>query len=125
MPIDSIAQRSYDVAVEEAELKYQQLGPLFARYSLRLTGRVDALWSNQYQRITKDSPSFGRYQLDPKGSTVSFTCRATDGPVEVMSVVKRLDELLDVVNERASAAGSPEGGRESGTPMQYRESRAK
>ncbi len=125
MPADSVAQRAYEVAVETSELKWEQLGPLFARYTVRLTGRVDVRWSDQYRRVTADSPSFCRYHLDPKSGTISFTCRATDGPKEVLLVVKRLVSLVDSVNERACLAGSRESEDQASVPEAMGVSRSK
>jgi hypothetical protein len=39
-------------------------------------------------------------------ASVSFTCRATDGPVEVMTVLKILEGLLERVNREASFAAA-------------------
>ncbi len=93
----------YDVVVDEAGLNWEQAGPLFDRYAVNLTGRLDRRWADCYQRITVSSPSFSRFRLDPGASTVTFTCRSSDGPVEVMGVLKRLQDLLTRVNNEAGS----------------------
>jgi len=93
----------YDVAVEEGGLNWEQAGPLFDRYVVNLNGRIDRRWVDCYQRVTVSTPSYSRFRLEPGASTVTFTCRSTDGPVEVMSVLKRLEELLLRINREAAA----------------------
>ena len=101
----------YDVAVDEGELNWEQAGPLFDRYAVNLTGRIDRRWVDCYQRITISAPAFSRFHLDPGASSVTFTCRSSDGPVEVMAVLKRLEDLLARVNSEAvaEAAARPAG----------------
>jgi hypothetical protein len=98
----------YDVALPEAGLGWEKVGPLFERYSVNLVGRLDEHWANCYERIAETSPTFARFRLDPAAAGVSFMCRATDGPVEVMSVLRILEGFLERVNREASfAAASP------------------
>ncbi|MGH9366842.1 MAG: hypothetical protein ACRD3M_04110 [Thermoanaerobaculia bacterium] len=91
-----------DVAVDETGLKWEQAGPLFDRYSVGLTGHLDRHWVDCYKRITVSAPVFTRFRLEPGASSVTFTCRSSDGPVEVMAVLKRLEELLLRVNGEAT-----------------------
>jgi hypothetical protein len=93
----------YDVAVEEGGLNWEKAGPLFDRYAVNLNGRIDRRWVDCYQKITVNTPSYSRFRLEPGASTMTFTCRSTDGPVEVMSVLKRLEELLKRINREADA----------------------
>ncbi len=93
---------SYDVALPEAGLGWERVGPLFERYSIALVGRVDEHWAETYQRIVESSPNLTRFRLEKSSGTVSFTCRATDGPVEVMGVLRILGEMLERVNREAS-----------------------
>ena len=94
---------SYDVAVEEGGLNWEQAGPLFDRYAVTLQGRIDRRWVECYQRITVNSPSVSRFRLDAAAGSVAFTCRSTDGPIEVMTVLGRLEALLERVNREATA----------------------
>ena len=114
----------YDVTVDEAGLNWEQAGPLFDRYAVNLTGRIDRRWADCYQRITVSAPDFSRFHLDPGASSITFTCRSSDGPVKVMGVLKRLGELLERVNREATgeSAVRPSGasvgdrpGSETGT----------
>lgn len=104
----------YDVTVDEAGLNWEQAGPLFDRYAVNLAGRIDRRWVDCYQRITVSAPAFSRFHLDPGASSVTFTCRSSDGPVEVMAVLRRLGELLERVNREAAAEASV---RPSGTSV--------
>ena len=97
------SKTAYDVAVEEGGLNWEKAGPLFDRYAVNLIGRMDRRWVDCYQKITVTTPSYSRFRLEPGASTVTFTCRSTDGPVEVMAVLKRLEELLQRVNREADA----------------------
>ena len=96
----------YDVRLPEAGLGWERVGPLFERYSVRLLGPVDSQWAEAYQRIVGDAPSLRRFRLDMEQTTVSFTCRATDSPVEVMGVLKILEGVLERVNREASFAAA-------------------
>jgi hypothetical protein len=97
----------YDVTVEGSELKWEHAGPLFDRYTLTLTGRLDRRWADCYQRIGADSTSFSRFRLEPGAGSITFTCRSSDGPAVVMKTLKQLAELLVQVNLAAEAAARP------------------
>jgi hypothetical protein len=90
----------------ESGLDWQRVGPLFERYSIKLVGTVDRNWTDAYQSIAATMPSLSRFRLDTAGGEISFTCRATDGPVEVMTVLKILEGLLERVNCEASMAAA-------------------
>lgn len=107
-------QPVYDVTVDEAGLNWEQAGPLFDRYAVNLSGRIDRRWADCYQRITVSAPAFSRFHLDPGAATVTFTCRSSDGPVEVMGVLKRLEDLLVRVNKESEAESNA---RPSGTSV--------
>ena len=96
----------YDVSLPESGLDWQRVGPLFERYSIKLLGMVDAHWTDCYQGIAATTPSLSRFRLDPASGAVSFTCRATDGPVEVMTVLKILEKFLERVNREACMAAA-------------------
>jgi len=96
----------YDVSLPEAELGWEKVGPLFERYSVRLVGQVDAHWAGAYRTVVATAPKLSRFRLDMDHASVSFTCRATDGPVEVMAVLKILEGLLERVNREASFAAA-------------------
>ena len=98
----------YDVTLDQAGMDWQKAGPLFERYSLKLVGRVDRRWVDSYANVVKERPNLSRFRLEPAASSISFTCRATDGPAEVMGVVKRLEEMVGLVNQTATAAARAE-----------------
>jgi len=109
---EPVSTVSYDVGLPEAGLGWQKVGPLFERYSIVLEGLIDDRWVEAYRRISSISPNFSRFRLDPLSARVSFTCRATDGPVEVMSVLKILGGMLDRVNREASRPPESLDGRQ-------------
>lgn len=96
----------YDVSLPESGLDWQRVGPLFERYSIKLVGTVDENWADAYQRIAATTPSLSRFRLDAAGGSISFTCRTTDGPVEVMTVLKILESCLERVNREACLAAA-------------------
>ena len=106
------AAEKYDVTVDEAGLDWGKSGPLFDRYSVGLTGTLDHHWAACYARVGAETPGLGRFHLDPGVGRISFTCRSSDGPVEVMGVLKRLEEMLLQINRAANA----EPGRASSHP---------
>jgi hypothetical protein len=99
--LDSLEKQVYDVSLDEAAIQWTQLGPLFARYSVPLTGALDRAWVDCYRRATSESAEFSRFQLDVERRTVSFSCRADDGPAKIQSALKRLEMLVTFVNQRA------------------------
>ena len=99
---------AYDVRLPEAGLGWEKMGPLFERYSVALVGTVDPHWAEAYKRVVTTSPGLSRFRLNQDQPAVSFTCRSTDGPVEVMKVLKILDGLLERVNREASLPESAE-----------------
>jgi|SRR5438034_10643264 len=100
----------YDVVVDSSRLQFHSTGPLFERYSVTLQGPIDPHWVGCYKEIVAESSGLSRFRLDPAARTISFTCRAADGPVEIMAVLKRLDDLIERVNGEATTvtSGQPE-----------------
>ncbi|HEY7575382.1 MAG TPA: hypothetical protein VIB08_09490 [Thermoanaerobaculia bacterium] len=98
----------YDVTLDQAGMDWQKAGPLFERYAIGLVGRIDRRWADSYARLVKDRPNLARFRLEPGALQVSFTCRATDGPAEVMGVLKRLEEMIELVNQMAMTAAKAE-----------------
>jgi hypothetical protein len=96
----------YDVRLPESGLDWQKVGPIFERYSIKLVGMVDENWTDTYQSIAAAMPSLSRFRLDMASSSISFTCRRTDGPVEVMTVLKMLEGFLEQVNQEACMAAA-------------------
>jgi hypothetical protein len=93
---------TYSVRLPEAGLSWEKMGPLFERYSVALVGTVDSHWAEAYKRVVATSPGLSRFRLNKDQPAVSFTCRATDGPVEVMKVLKILEGVIERVNREAA-----------------------
>jgi hypothetical protein len=98
----------YDVTLDQGGMNWEKAGPLFERYAVSLVGKVDRRWVDAYNQIAKERPNLARFRLEPAASQVSFTCRATDGPAEVMGVLKRLEEMVGLVNQSAAAGARAE-----------------
>ncbi len=98
----------YDVSLDQAGMDWEKAGPLFERYAVKLIGQLDRRWVEAYAGIAKERPNLARFRIEPAASQVSFTCRATDGPAEVMGVLKRLEEMIGLVNQAATAAARAE-----------------
>ena len=94
-------QQPYDVTVESVGMSWEHAGPLFDRYSVNLIGRIDRRWAACYSSLGA-TEEYARFRLDPGAANVSFTCRSTDGPVQVMKVLKKLETLVEAVNKKAS-----------------------
>ncbi|HEY6930685.1 MAG TPA: hypothetical protein VJA66_13480 [Thermoanaerobaculia bacterium] len=97
-------KQAYDVSVDEAAIKWVQLGPLFARYSVPLRGTMDGAWADCYRRASSESAEFSRFQLDAERRTVTFSCRVDDGPAKIQAALKRLELLVTFVNQRAASS---------------------
>ena len=98
----------YDVTLDQAGMDWQKAGPLFERYAVGLIGRVDRRWADSYARVIKERPNLARFRLEPAAGQISFTCRSTDGPAEVMGVLKRLEEMIGLINQAATSAARAE-----------------
>lgn len=106
----------YDVAIPESGLGWEKVGPLFERYSVTLVGRVDENWCEAYRRVADAEPNLSRFRLDTFSGTVSFTCRSSDGPVQVMAVLKILGQMMERVNREASFAAASLNTGSAGNP---------
>jgi len=92
---------AYDVTVDSVGMTWEPAGPLFERYTVDLTGRIDRRWVAAYTRLSATA-EYSRFRLEPGASNVSFTTRSTDGPVQVMGVIKKLEALVQSVNRAAN-----------------------
>jgi hypothetical protein len=106
---------AYDVVVEAAGLNWEQAGPLFERYAVSLAGPIDRIWVECYKQVIAGSDEFARFRLDPGTSEVSFTTRSGDGPIQVMSVLKKLEALVENVNHQATRTAAALTQRETPT----------
>lgn len=70
-------------------------------YTVALTGPVDDRWIEAYRIAQADSTGFRRFRLDRGAKTVSFTCRAVEGPAQVFEVLERLEALVKLANQQA------------------------
>lgn len=106
---------AYDVVVDAAGLNWEQAGPLFERYAVSLAGPIDRIWVECYKQVIAGSGEFARFRLDPGTSEVSFTTRSGDGPIQVMGVLKKLEGLVENVNQQATRAAAAPAARETPT----------
>ena len=99
---------AYDVTIEAGEMGFEKAGPLFERYAVTLVGLLDRRWVECYTKLTKERANLSRFRLEPGAGTITFMCRATDGPAEVQGVLERLREMVSLVNESATNAAAAE-----------------
>ena len=102
------SQLTYDVSIDQGGVGSSKSGPLFERYAVGLSGVLDRRWAGCYARVLAEAPAFARFQLEPAESRITFMCRTTDGPVQVLSVMNRLEALLERVNAEATAQAARE-----------------
>ncbi len=93
------------VHVDHSTLKRDSSGSDLL-FSVALVGRVDPVWTEAYRVLQADTTAFRRLRLDPSTRTVSFVCRAVDGPTQVFDVLERLDALIKRVNQHVSGKRS-------------------
>jgi hypothetical protein len=98
----------YDISIETGEMGFEKAGPLFERYAVSIVGTLDRRWVECYTKLTKEKPNLSRFRLEAGAGTITFMCRATDGPAEVQGVLERLREMIRLVNETATAAARAE-----------------
>jgi hypothetical protein len=94
-------RRTTHVAVDHSTLKGEPSGT-DTRYTVALIGPMDEVWAEAYRILQADSTGFRRLRLDCASRTVSFTCRAIDGPAQVFDILERLDALIKRVNRQIS-----------------------
>ncbi len=90
-------RRGNHVDVDHSTLKGEPAGA-DTRYSVSLIGPLDEVWAEAYRMQQADSTAFRRLRLDSAARTVSFTCRAAEGPTQVFDILERLDALIKRVN---------------------------
>ena len=95
-------RRATEVAVDHSTLKGEPAGA-DTRFSVVLIGPLDEIWAEAYLMHQADSTAFRRLRLDKASRTVTFTCRAIDGPTQVFDVLERLDALIKRVNVQIGA----------------------
>jgi hypothetical protein len=96
------------VSVDPSGSRRVDLGPLFVRLSVKLSGAFDARWRRSYETIAAGAERFSRYRLDPAEAVVQFTCRSTDGAAEIQNLIERLGLLLELANLHATLQAASE-----------------
>jgi hypothetical protein len=102
----------YEASVDHSSLRAVEDfgGGGTVTYSVTLTGRLDNSWADAFRQFRIDADSFIRFSLDPTTQIVSFRCRSTDRPTEIISVLlETLDNLVDLTNRVASATAYLDG----------------
>jgi hypothetical protein len=66
---------AYGIWADHSTLNRENLGPLFVRATVELRGSVDPRWRSSYASVRSDAEQFSRFNLDPRGVTISFTFR--------------------------------------------------
>ncbi len=100
--------RAYAVKVDHSTLKALAREAGGTLYSVRLAGSVDDRWAESLNLVRLESTGFARFRLDEANASVSFTLRTGEGTAEIISVLERLDALVDLVNQLASSLSAIE-----------------
>jgi hypothetical protein len=95
---------AYGVWADHSTLNRESLGPLFVRATIELRGAIDMRWRSSYGSVRGDAEGFSRFNLDPKGNTISFTFRPSEQASEVYGLLQRLELLIELTNLHATAA---------------------
>jgi hypothetical protein len=98
-------RRTTQLTVDHSTLSREPTGT-DVLYRVRLSGPVAVGWADAYRLLQSDSTAFRRLRLDPASGIVSFSCRAVDGPTQVIDALERLDELVQRVNLRVAVRPS-------------------
>ena len=99
--LGEIAGRGYEVEVDPATLCVVDMGARGTGYSVGLLGRLDDSWIRSFRGVQQDAKSYARFVLDARVSRVSFLRLADDGPVDVITALETLDELVRLANRFA------------------------
>jgi hypothetical protein len=102
----------YEASVDHSSLRAVEDfgGGGSATYSVTLRGQLDNSWVDAFRQFRIDADSFVRFSLEPTTQSVSFRCRSTDDPTEIISVLlETLDSLVDLTNRIASASAYLDG----------------
>ena len=102
--VDEGVGRGYEVEVDPATLRVVDMGDKGTGYSVGLVGRLGDAWIRSFRGVQSDSRSYARFVLDPRVSRVSFLRLADDGPVDVITALEALDELVRRANRFADAS---------------------
>jgi hypothetical protein len=95
-------RRAIAVRVDHSTLRAETVGT-DTRYTVALTGVVDARWTETYRATQGESTGYRRFRLDPSSRTISFSCRTVDGTAHVFEALDRLEALLSIVNQQIGA----------------------
>jgi hypothetical protein len=102
----------YEASVDHSSLRAVEDfgGGGSATYSVTLRGQLDSSWVDAFRQFRIDADSFVRFSLEPTTQSVSFRCRSTDDPNEILrALLETLDSLVDLTNRVASASAYLDG----------------
>jgi hypothetical protein len=94
--------RATAVRVDHSTLRGETVGT-DTRYTIGLLGVVDGAWADAYRSAQSESTGYRRFRLDPRGRTITFSCRTVDGTAKVFETLDRLEALLAIVNQQVGA----------------------
>jgi hypothetical protein len=92
---------SSDVTVDLSRLRGEpRAGD--TRYTVALNGSLRSEWVNVWREVLSASAILRRFEIDPFGAVVHFTCRNVDGTTMVFDALERLEATVKRVNEIVS-----------------------
>jgi hypothetical protein len=96
-------QSDGEIRLEHGTLRGQDLGSQ-TRYTVSLSRPADARFVGALQAAQAEMPQHRRFQLDPSGAALAFSCRSVEGPTAVFDMLQRAESLLELLGRRLEAA---------------------
>ena len=90
-----------DVTLDLSRLKGEPAGTE-TRYTVSLDGPISPQWVEFYTRLQGETAVARRFELDPSGAVVRFSCRTVDGTSQVFEALERLEALVERANQIAA-----------------------
>jgi hypothetical protein len=87
------------IRFDHATLRSEAAGT-HTRYTISLTGQPDEAWYGAYAAVCDEAGLLRSFPIDRGRGTISFSCRAVEGPAHVIELLEKLEELLVAVERR-------------------------
>ena len=97
------AQIDGEIRLEHATLRGQEAGSE-TRYTVSLSRPADARFVLALRAVQAEMAQHRRFQLEPGGAAIAFSCRSVEGPSGVFEMLQRAESLLEVLGRRLEGA---------------------
>jgi len=106
--MDEIAgQFGGEIRLEHATLRGEHAG-VETRYTVALSRTADPRWVGALRALQAEMPQHRRFQLEPGGTALAFSCKSVEGPSGVFEMLQRAESLLEMLGRRLEAAAPHE-----------------